>query len=98
MNFDTNPLEAGLDYFINLNKPAEFIGKTALQEIKAKGLKRKLSTGPSGSTARWLATLHQGPTATPPRGVWHLPICQWSCVLWGRGWRWRCWGGHTLPW
>uniref|UniRef100_A0AAZ3QLD9 Dimethylglycine dehydrogenase n=1 Tax=Oncorhynchus tshawytscha TaxID=74940 RepID=A0AAZ3QLD9_ONCTS len=50
MNFDTNTLEAGLDYFINLNKPAEFIGKTALQEIKAKGLKRKLSTGPSGST------------------------------------------------
>uniref|UniRef100_A0A4W5MGJ1 Dimethylglycine dehydrogenase n=1 Tax=Hucho hucho TaxID=62062 RepID=A0A4W5MGJ1_9TELE len=43
MNCDTNPLEAGLDYFINLNKPADFIGKTALQEIKAKGLKRKLS-------------------------------------------------------
>ncbi|XP_068562619.1 dimethylglycine dehydrogenase, mitochondrial [Cebidichthys violaceus] len=43
MNCDTNPLEAGLDYFIKLNKPADFIGKTALQEIKAKGLKRKLS-------------------------------------------------------
>ncbi|XP_061554849.1 dimethylglycine dehydrogenase, mitochondrial [Phycodurus eques] len=43
MNCDTNPLEAGLDYFIKLNKPADFIGKAALQEIKAKGLKRKLS-------------------------------------------------------
>uniref|UniRef100_A0A674MZZ7 Dimethylglycine dehydrogenase n=1 Tax=Takifugu rubripes TaxID=31033 RepID=A0A674MZZ7_TAKRU len=43
MNSDTNPLEAGLDYFIKLNKPADFIGKAALQEIKAKGLKRKLS-------------------------------------------------------
>ncbi|MBN3322733.1 M2GD protein, partial [Atractosteus spatula] len=42
MNCDTNPLEAGLDYFIKLNKPAEFIGKKALQEIKAKGLSRKL--------------------------------------------------------
>uniref|UniRef100_A0A667XCQ3 Dimethylglycine dehydrogenase n=1 Tax=Myripristis murdjan TaxID=586833 RepID=A0A667XCQ3_9TELE len=42
MNCDTNPLEAGLDYFIKLNKPADFIGKAALQEIKAKGLKRKL--------------------------------------------------------
>lgn len=43
MNCDTNPLEAGLDYFIKLNKPADFIGKAALHEIKAKGLKRKLS-------------------------------------------------------
>lgn len=43
MNCDTNPLEAGLDYFIKLNKPADFIGKAALQEIKAKGLNRKLS-------------------------------------------------------
>nr|XP_061822409.1 dimethylglycine dehydrogenase, mitochondrial-like [Nerophis lumbriciformis] len=43
MNCDTNPLEAGLDYFIKLNKPADFIGKAALQEIKAKGLTRKLS-------------------------------------------------------
>lgn len=73
MNCDTNPLEAGLDYFIKLNKvtayffscsysdhcswgqtlnvlfvliaeqPADFIGKAALQEIKAMGLKRKLS-------------------------------------------------------
>uniref|UniRef100_A0A673B321 Dimethylglycine dehydrogenase n=1 Tax=Sphaeramia orbicularis TaxID=375764 RepID=A0A673B321_9TELE len=43
MNCDTNPLEAGLDYFIKLNKPGDFIGKAALQEIKAKGLKRKLS-------------------------------------------------------
>ncbi|KAJ8286966.1 hypothetical protein GJAV_G00045430 [Gymnothorax javanicus] len=43
MNCDTNPLEAGLDYFIKLNKPADFIGKKALQEIKASGLKRKLA-------------------------------------------------------
>ncbi|XP_034048900.1 dimethylglycine dehydrogenase, mitochondrial [Thalassophryne amazonica] len=43
MNCDTNPLEAGLDYFIKLNKPADFIGKAALRDIKAKGLKRKLS-------------------------------------------------------
>uniref|UniRef100_A0A8B9JIJ2 Dimethylglycine dehydrogenase n=1 Tax=Astyanax mexicanus TaxID=7994 RepID=A0A8B9JIJ2_ASTMX len=43
MNCDTNPLEAGLDYFIKLNKPADFIGKQALQEIKSKGLTRKLA-------------------------------------------------------
>ncbi|KAL2099803.1 hypothetical protein ACEWY4_004197 [Coilia grayii] len=43
MNCDTNPFEAGLDYFIKLNKPADFIGKQALQQIKAEGLRRKLS-------------------------------------------------------
>ncbi|XP_028661549.2 dimethylglycine dehydrogenase, mitochondrial isoform X1 [Erpetoichthys calabaricus] len=43
MNCDTNPLEAGLDYFIKLNKPTDFIGKQALLDIKAKGLWRKLA-------------------------------------------------------
>ncbi len=43
MNCDTNPLEAGLDYFIKLNKPADFIGKQALLEIRAQGLSRRLA-------------------------------------------------------
>ncbi|XP_068952407.1 dimethylglycine dehydrogenase, mitochondrial isoform X1 [Petaurus breviceps papuanus] len=42
MNCDTNPLEAGLDHFIKLNKPADFIGKQALKQMKEKGLKRRL--------------------------------------------------------
>ncbi|XP_020777288.1 dimethylglycine dehydrogenase, mitochondrial [Boleophthalmus pectinirostris] len=62
MNCDTNPLEAGLDYFIKLNKPTDFIGKDALKEIKAKGLKRKLSyicvdtddIDPEGNETIWL--------------------------------------------
>ncbi|KAK7895900.1 hypothetical protein WMY93_021225 [Mugilogobius chulae] len=62
MNCDTNPLEAGLDYFVKLNKPADFIGKAALKEIKAKGLKRKLSyltvdtddIDPEGNETIWL--------------------------------------------
>uniref|UniRef100_A0A4W4E4C9 Dimethylglycine dehydrogenase n=1 Tax=Electrophorus electricus TaxID=8005 RepID=A0A4W4E4C9_ELEEL len=43
MNCDTNPLEAGLDYFIKLNKPADFVGKQALLEIKSQGLTRNLA-------------------------------------------------------
>ncbi|XP_030209851.1 dimethylglycine dehydrogenase, mitochondrial [Gadus morhua] len=62
MNCDTNPLEAGLEYFIKLNKPADFIGKAALQEVKAQGLKRKLSyltmdtdnVDPEGNETIWL--------------------------------------------
>ncbi|GAB5566988.1 dimethylglycine dehydrogenase [Prionailurus iriomotensis] len=61
MNCDTNPLEAGLDYFIKLNKPADFIGKQALKQIKAKGLTRRLvcltlatdDVDPEGNESIW---------------------------------------------
>ncbi|MEE6458505.1 hypothetical protein FKM82_000312 [Ascaphus truei] len=61
MNCDTNPLEAGLQYFIKLNKPADFIGKRALKQIREKGLQRKLvyltlQTGnvdPEGNESIW---------------------------------------------
>jgi len=38
----TNPLEAGLGWVVKLGKAATFVGKTALEAIKAKGLTRKL--------------------------------------------------------
>jgi aminomethyltransferase len=37
-----SPLEAGLGYFVKLNKEADFIGKQALVEQKAAGVARKL--------------------------------------------------------
>lgn len=42
MDLDTNPFEVGLDYVVDLNKEADFIGKEALKRIKAQGVKRKL--------------------------------------------------------
>nr|KAF6441201.1 hypothetical protein HJG63_012350 [Rousettus aegyptiacus] len=61
MNCDTNPLEAGLENFVKLNKPADFIGKQALKQIKAKGLKRRLvcltlatdDADPEGNESVW---------------------------------------------
>uniref|UniRef100_A0A8C2VWM2 Dimethylglycine dehydrogenase, mitochondrial n=1 Tax=Chinchilla lanigera TaxID=34839 RepID=A0A8C2VWM2_CHILA len=61
MNCDTNPLEAGLDYFVKLNKPADFIGKQALKQIKAEGLTRRLvcltlttdDVDPEGNESVW---------------------------------------------
>ncbi|XP_070599325.1 dimethylglycine dehydrogenase, mitochondrial [Erythrolamprus reginae] len=61
MNCDTNPLEAGLQYFIKINKPADFIGKQALKQIKEKGLERKLvclilktdNVDPEGNESVW---------------------------------------------
>ncbi|XP_032874489.1 dimethylglycine dehydrogenase, mitochondrial [Amblyraja radiata] len=61
MNCDTNAYEAGLDYFIRLNKPTEFIGKQALQSIKKEGVKRKLvylgmqtdNVDPEGNESIW---------------------------------------------
>ena len=34
---DTNPFELGMDNFINLDQPHEFIGKSALKAIKVAG-------------------------------------------------------------
>lgn len=61
MNCDTNPLEAGLEYFVKLNKPADFIGKQALKQIKAEGLRRRLvcltlateDVDPEGNESVW---------------------------------------------
>lgn len=39
---DITPLEAGLGMFVKLDKPGGFIGRDALAEQKAEGLKRKL--------------------------------------------------------
>lgn len=38
----TNPLEAGLGWVVKLDKPDDFIGKSALLEVKNAGLKRRL--------------------------------------------------------
>ncbi|NXC16260.1 M2GD protein, partial [Corythaeola cristata] len=61
MNCDTNPLEAGLEYFVKLNKPADFTGKQALKQIKEKGFKRRLvyltletdNVDPEGNESVW---------------------------------------------
>jgi 4-methylaminobutanoate oxidase (formaldehyde-forming) len=39
---DYNPYEAGLGFAVALNKPMDFIGKQALVEAKANGLRQKL--------------------------------------------------------
>uniref|UniRef100_A0A8C9FTV6 Dimethylglycine dehydrogenase n=1 Tax=Pavo cristatus TaxID=9049 RepID=A0A8C9FTV6_PAVCR len=61
MNCDTNPLEAGLEYFVKLNKPADFTGKKTLKQIKEEGLKRRLvyltvetdDVDPEGNESVW---------------------------------------------
>lgn len=39
---NTNPLDAGLGWVVKLDKPADFVGKAALQKAKAAGLTRAL--------------------------------------------------------
>jgi glycine cleavage system T protein len=39
---DDNPYEAGLGFAVRLNKPVDFIGKAALVEARARGIKRRL--------------------------------------------------------
>lgn len=61
MNIDSNPFEAGLDFFVHLEKPADFIGKSALIDVRRKGLTRKLAflkvntkdVDPEGNESVW---------------------------------------------
>ena len=41
MTINTNPLELGMDKFIDLDKDFNFVGKKALSQISSQGLKRK---------------------------------------------------------
>ena len=41
-DMQTNPFEAGLDRFVNLDAPADFIGKAALWKVREQGITRKL--------------------------------------------------------
>ncbi|CAM1318819.1 DMGDH (predicted) [Pycnogonum litorale] len=42
MNMDSNPIEAGLDFFVKLKKKTDFMGKAAVQQIIREGLKKRL--------------------------------------------------------
>jgi len=62
---DTNPFELGMDNFINLDQPHDFIGKSALKAIKAAGVKRRfigllIDGAPfqGGNEHRWDVTLN----------------------------------------
>jgi aminomethyltransferase len=42
MDLQTNPFELGLDRFVNLDAPADFIGKSVLMNVRREGVARKL--------------------------------------------------------
>jgi aminomethyltransferase len=42
MTLENNPYEVGLDWMVDLDQQADFIGRAALERIRAEGVKRKL--------------------------------------------------------
>lgn len=42
ITLDTNPYEVNLEWLVDLNQPAEFIGKKSLARIRDEGIKRRL--------------------------------------------------------
>jgi aminomethyltransferase len=42
INLDTNPYEANLGWLVDLDQAAEFIGKSSLARIRARGIERRL--------------------------------------------------------
>ncbi len=43
MTLENNPFELGLERLVNLDKPAEFIGRDALRRLKQEGVRRRLA-------------------------------------------------------
>src|SRR5207237_8224366 len=43
MTLADNPYEVGLGWTVDLDKPQDFIGRAALQGIKAEGVRRKIA-------------------------------------------------------
>ncbi len=39
---ETNPLEAGMSWAVKLDKPEDFVGRKAIEQVKAEGVKRRL--------------------------------------------------------
>ncbi|MGH2620176.1 MAG: glycine cleavage T C-terminal barrel domain-containing protein [Anaerolineales bacterium] len=42
MTLENNPYEVGLDWMVDLDQPTDFIGRAALERIRAEGVRRKL--------------------------------------------------------
>ncbi|XP_078608575.1 dimethylglycine dehydrogenase, mitochondrial-like [Branchiostoma floridae x Branchiostoma japonicum] len=64
MTVDNNPLEAGFDSFIKMDKPADFIGKQTLQQLQQEGLTRKL-------VCLTVEVEENGPDAEGNETIWH---------------------------
>lgn len=65
MDLGTNPFELGLDRFVHLDAPADFIGKSALTRVRREGVTRKLvgirilgDPLPAPFDERWPVTAH----------------------------------------
>jgi glycine cleavage system aminomethyltransferase T len=73
MTLDNNPYELGLERLVNLDKPAEFIGREALRRIAKDGVKKKLVGLEIGGTKMDLNF-----TRYPIRGGGFVTSCVYS--------------------
>ena len=92
-DINTNPYELGLDRLINLDMEAAFVGKEALQRIRATGVSRKqvglrIEGGPMAgpNTTFW-------PLSKAEHMVGHVTVCRplpasvtEHCARYGRPW------------
>lgn len=73
MALDTNPYEVGLERLVQLDKPAEFVGREALRRIAAGGVTRKLVGVEIGGER-----LELNMTRWPVRGGGHVSSAVYS--------------------
>ncbi|MBT4518817.1 MAG: dimethylsulfoniopropionate demethylase [Halieaceae bacterium] len=72
-----NPLEVGMDKFVDLDKPIDFIGKQALQKIAETGITRKLMGAVIEGDALPVNE-HRWPVYVDDRRVGELTSCVYS--------------------
>lgn len=75
---DDNPFVLGFDRFVNLDQPDDFVGKAALQKIKADGVKRRL-VGVDIDGEPFAASNNQfWPVSTDGQKIGHVTRCLYS--------------------
>lgn len=73
MTLDTNPYEVGLERLVQLDKPADFVGREALRRIAAEGVARRLAGVEIGGER-----LELNMTRWPVRGGGHVTSAVYS--------------------
>jgi aminomethyltransferase len=79
MDTGTNPFELGLDRLVDLDQPADFIGKAALRRIRDAGVRRRqvglrLDTAPlPGPNTRFWPIRHDGTAVGQVTSAVHSP-------------------------
>ncbi|MGH8703945.1 MAG: glycine cleavage T C-terminal barrel domain-containing protein [Burkholderiales bacterium] len=77
MTLENNPFEVGLERLVDLDKPAEFVGRDALRRLRQEGVRRRLA-GVEIEGARLDLNMTRYPVQAAGRGIGHVTSAVYS--------------------